>query len=105
MPSPTRSPERDRLLDDAAQVAPVLEACGAEAEELRHLPQRVVDAMLEADLFRCAAPRDVGGLEADPVTQTEVFEAVTAIDSNAGWNLMIGATWSARRFKGSSVAA
>lgn len=93
MPNPTRSPERERLLNAAKQIAPTLEACAAEAEEIRHLPQKAVDAMLEADLFRCATPREVGGLEADPITQIEIYEATTAAESNAGWNLMIGAIW------------
>jgi indole-3-acetate monooxygenase len=93
MPDPKRSPERARLLDAVNQIAPLLESAAPEAEEIRHLPQRAVDAMLQADLFRCAAPREVGGLEVDPLTQTEIFEAVTAVESNAGWNLMIGAIW------------
>ena len=94
MPELKRSPDRERLLDAVRQIAPTLEACAAEAEAMRRLPQPAVDAMLAADLFRCGAPREVGGLEADPVTQTEVFEAVTAVESNSGWNLMIGAIWS-----------
>ncbi len=93
MPDLKRSPERERLLDAVKQIAPTLEASAAQAEEIRHLPQQAVDAMLQADLFRCAAPREVGGLEVDPLTQTEVFEAVAAAESNAGWNLMIGALW------------
>jgi indole-3-acetate monooxygenase len=93
MPEIKRSPERGRLLDAVKQIAPVLESCAAEAEEIRHLPRKAVDAMLQADLFRCAAPREVGGLETDPITQTEVFEAVATVESNAGWNLMIGSLW------------
>lgn len=93
MPNPTRSPERERLLDAVQQIAPILESCAGEAEEIRHLPQRAVDAMLEADLFRSGAPREVGGLEVDPGTQIELFEAATAAESNAGWNLMIGTIW------------
>jgi alkylation response protein AidB-like acyl-CoA dehydrogenase len=88
-----RSPERQRLLDAAAEIALLLADAAQQAEEIRHLPQRCVDAMQDADLFRCAAPREVGGLELDPLSQTEVFEAVTAAESNAGWNLMISAVW------------
>jgi len=33
----------------------------------------------------------VGGLAVDPLTQLEVFEAVSAFDGAAGWNLMISA--------------
>jgi alkylation response protein AidB-like acyl-CoA dehydrogenase len=37
------------------------------------------------------APRELRGLEADPLTRIEVYEAVSRIDTSAGWALMIGA--------------
>ena len=91
MQEPTRSPERDALLAAVREIAPVLRECAPEGELLRHLPKASVDALREANLFRCAAPREVGGLGVDPLTQLEVFEAVAAIDGAAGWNLMISA--------------
>lgn len=80
-----------QLLDAVDDMAPVLRDCSLEAERERRLPQRAVDAMLDAGLFRCAAPEAVGGLELGPLAQIEVFESVTAIDGAAGWNLTIGA--------------
>ncbi len=87
----TRSSEREHLLDNVREIAPVLAANAAESEEIRRLPTASVEAMREADLFRCPSPVAVGGLEVDPLTQVEVFEEVAAIDGAAGWNLMIGA--------------
>jgi alkylation response protein AidB-like acyl-CoA dehydrogenase len=37
------------------------------------------------------APEELGGMEADPLTQIDVYEAVSRIDTSAGWALMIGA--------------
>ncbi|MCB1691149.1 MAG: hypothetical protein KDI19_00210 [Pseudomonadales bacterium] len=86
-----RSPHRDRLLDTVHDIAPRLEAGAMEAEQQRHLGHKAVNLLRQTDLFRCAAAEDVGGLGIDPLTQLEVFEAVTAAESAAGWNLMISA--------------
>jgi alkylation response protein AidB-like acyl-CoA dehydrogenase len=36
-------------------------------------------------------PKALGGTEADPITQVEIFEEVARADGSAGWCLMIGA--------------
>ena len=55
------------------------------------MPGKGWRALHECELFRIKAPRELGGLEADPVTQIEVFERVAYIDSSAGWTLFVGA--------------
>ncbi|MBV9578482.1 MAG: acyl-CoA dehydrogenase family protein [Chloroflexi bacterium] len=46
-------------------------------------------ALHDAGLFGLKAPRELGGgLEADPLTQIEVYEAVSRIDTSAGWALI-----------------
>jgi alkylation response protein AidB-like acyl-CoA dehydrogenase len=85
------SPERERLLKSVEAIAPTLRDCVQESERERRLSTAAVEAMRDADLFRCAAVRQVGGLELDPVAQVEVFAAVAAVDAACGWNLMIGA--------------
>jgi indole-3-acetate monooxygenase len=89
--TPLRSPEREDLLASVDAVEEVLTDHAREAEELRTLPRECVEAMREAQLFAIAAPRDVGGLEVDPLTQMEIIEAVTRLDTSSGWTLMIGA--------------
>ncbi|MCA9823213.1 MAG: acyl-CoA dehydrogenase family protein [Dehalococcoidia bacterium] len=87
----TRTPERERLQANVQAIAPVLAEHAQKSERIRRLATESVEAMRDSDLFRCASPTEVGGLDADPLTQIEVYEAVTAIDGAAGWNLMIGA--------------
>jgi alkylation response protein AidB-like acyl-CoA dehydrogenase len=81
----------DSVLDAAREIEAVILEAGDEADRERRLPARVVDAMLDAGLFQAPAPRDVGGADLDPLTQLELYELVTSIDTATGWNLMIGA--------------
>lgn len=78
------------LLQEVRKIAPILAEYAAEAERERRLSQPAFEAMRDAGLYRMWIPRDLGGYEADPVTGMKVLEAVSAIDSAAGWNLQIG---------------
>jgi alkylation response protein AidB-like acyl-CoA dehydrogenase len=91
MPSIPESQTREALLGLVERVRPVLQAGAHEAETLRALPRASVEVLRESGLFAMWAPRDVGGLEADPLTQMEVIERVTQINASAGWCLFIGA--------------
>lgn len=91
MSVPRRSPERNALLAAVEQVRPVVLAHADDAEQRRTLSPAVVDALHAAGLFAMVTPRALGGAEADPLTQLEVFEAMTHADTSAGWSLMIGA--------------
>ena len=63
-----------------------------EAEANATLPASTVDALYQSGIFALKLPEELGGAEADPVTQLEVIEAVSRIDPSAGWCVMIGAT-------------
>lgn len=78
------------LLDRALSLEPLIRTHADQAERDRRLAKPVADAFSAANLYRLAAPRVFGGLEADPITQIEVIEAVSRADGSAGWNLMIG---------------
>jgi len=80
------------LLDAVAGIAPVLAASAAESERGRTLAAAAVRALEDAGLLALKLPAALGGAEADPVTQIDVIEAVSAIDASAGWCLMVGAT-------------
>jgi alkylation response protein AidB-like acyl-CoA dehydrogenase len=61
-----------------------------QAERESRLPRPVAEAFARSGLYRIAAPPDLSGLDADPRTQIEVIETISAFDGSAGWNLMIG---------------
>jgi alkylation response protein AidB-like acyl-CoA dehydrogenase len=87
-----RSEKRKVLLGAVESVREVLAACADEAETFRTLPTATVEALKTSGLLALKLPTVLGGAEADPVTQIEIIEAVTRIDTSAGWCTMTGAT-------------
>jgi indole-3-acetate monooxygenase len=84
--------KRTALLKAVENVRETLTAYAGEAEQLATLPSASVQALRAAGLFTLKLPAELGGAEADPVTQLEVLEALAYIDASAGWCTMIGAT-------------
>ena len=85
-----REAKRKVLLDAVDKVRDVLVAGADEAEHLATLPKTTVEALYESGLLSLKLPAELGGAEADLITQLDVFEAVTRIDTSAGWCLLIG---------------
>jgi indole-3-acetate monooxygenase len=85
----TTIPTTTELLETVDELRPLIEHHAPTAEADRRLPDAVFEAMLDAGLFGMLAPRAHGGLEL-PITETmRVWEAVSRIDSAAGWNLVM----------------
>ncbi len=80
------------LLGKVEQIRETVAAGTEEGERAATLPQATIDALDESGLLRLKLAEELGGIEADPVTQTKVIEAMTYVDVAAGWCLMIGAT-------------
>lgn len=78
-------------LDAAHALAPMLCAMAAQIEEERKLPQAAVEALRGAGLFHLTVPRELNGVQADPITLAQVVEEVAAADGSAGWCVMIAA--------------
>ncbi len=74
----------------AEAIAPVVAAGANSAQASRQVAAEVMEAMHEAELFRIALPRGLGGAETDPMTIIRVVEAVSAADASAGWCLAQG---------------
>ena len=85
-----REAKRQVLLDAVDEVRDVLTAGADAAEQMATLPKATVEALYESGLLFLKLPAALGGAEADLLTQLDVFEAVTRIDTSAGWCLLIG---------------
>ena len=90
---PTAREEKlQSLLAAVKSVSETVAAAADEAEAIKTLPKATIDAVDDAGLLRLKLPEIFGGVEADPITQTEVIEALSYVDASAGWCLMIGAS-------------
>ena len=87
-----RAEKRRVILEAVASLRDVATACASECEALETLAPAMVTALGDSGLWALKLPAELGGAEADPVTQAEAIEAMTYIDTSAGWALMIGAT-------------
>jgi len=87
-----RGEKRKALLAAVENVRETVASQANEAEKQATLPRATVDALITSGLFTLKLPAILGGAEADPVTQIEVIEALSAIEPSAGWCTMIGAT-------------
>jgi indole-3-acetate monooxygenase len=77
------------LLDATRAILPLIRDTIDEGEQERRLPERVARAMANAGVARMLAPRAVGGLEIDPITQLDVIEALAYANPSAGWNAQV----------------
>ena len=87
-----REAKRRFLLDEVARIGPTLQTSGAKSEELGTLAPEAVEALRDAGMFRLKLPAEVGGAEADPITEMLVLEGLAYHDLTSGWCTMVGAT-------------
>ena len=84
----SRAEMRDTdYLQKARELAPILAAASDEIEELRELPERIVEALIEGGFFRMLLPRSLGGAELDPLTSVQVLEEIAKADPSTAWCL------------------
>ncbi|WP_433204934.1 acyl-CoA dehydrogenase family protein [Nocardia sp. CA-107356] len=81
---------RARLLGLVDDIRETLAGCVDEAEAAGFYPERGWRAMQDSGLLAMKAPLELGGFEADPLTQLDVFEEVASIDGSTGWTYVIG---------------
>ncbi|MBM3222008.1 MAG: hypothetical protein FJZ38_25645 [Candidatus Rokubacteria bacterium] len=86
-PAPDYS--REGLLDAVKGLAPALRAASAEIERGRSLTEPIVQAMVDAGLYRMFLPRALGGGEIDPLVYLDVVEALAQVESAAAWSVLI----------------
>ena len=84
--------KRKMLLDAVERIAPTLRQSGPKSEELGTLAPEAVKALRGNGLFRLKLCAELGGVEADPLTEMLVLEAIAYHDFTSGWCTMVGAT-------------
>ncbi len=80
-----------QLIAKAIEMAPMIRGYSDQIERDRRLPPELVTQMRDAGFFHALLPRDLGGLEADPVTSARIVEEVSKADASAGWCVMLAA--------------
>jgi alkylation response protein AidB-like acyl-CoA dehydrogenase len=80
------------LLEAVTGISETLRASGPRSEELGTLAPEAVKALREAGMFRLKLAHEMGGAEADPVTEMLVLENLAYHDFTSGWCTMVGAT-------------
>jgi indole-3-acetate monooxygenase len=84
--------KRKMLLAAVDSIAETLRASGGHSEELGTLAPEAVKALRENGMFRLKLCAEMGGAEADPVTEMLVLEGLAYNDFTSGWCTMVGAT-------------
>jgi indole-3-acetate monooxygenase len=85
----SESAKREFLLQRIRDISEVLAADVEEAERIRTLPRRSVEALRESGLYGLKTPACSGGFEADLATQLAVFEEVAYVNPSASWSLFV----------------
>lgn len=88
------TPHLASLLSAVQALAPTIMAERQRLDTERELSPRLIDALVEAGLFRLWTPREFGGAELDPVSGLRVIAAVAELDGSVGWNVMISSAYS-----------
>jgi len=72
-------------LDAARKLRELIESEADLVDESSTMTPKLVDALVDAGLFRLLVPRELGGLEADPATIVDVCEELSFADGSVGW--------------------
>jgi alkylation response protein AidB-like acyl-CoA dehydrogenase len=71
----------------AAALRPVLRAYRDELEREQYLPKALVEQFHAAGFYRLVRPRELGGLQVDPLTYLRVVEVLSEASGSVGWNV------------------
>ncbi|HLF72037.1 MAG TPA: acyl-CoA dehydrogenase family protein [Dehalococcoidia bacterium] len=86
---PTVQQDQREWIERARSLEPLVERQRDEAEQQRHLPLPLADAMRERGLFSLWLPKSLGGPELTIETSVLVMEELSRQDGSVGWNSMI----------------
>jgi indole-3-acetate monooxygenase len=72
------------LIAISRSLEPLIRAHAADLEAGR-IPPQLVAEFYDAGVFRAMLPRELGGLEAEPVEWLQMIEELARLDASAGW--------------------
>jgi alkylation response protein AidB-like acyl-CoA dehydrogenase len=75
------------LVQAAAALRSVIRTYHAELERDQRLPKALVEQFHAAGFYRLVRPRELGGLQADPLTYLRVVELLAEGAGSVGWNV------------------
>jgi indole-3-acetate monooxygenase len=76
-----------QLLAAIEALHPTIRGYQHETERERHISAPLVDALRQVGAYRLFVPRELGGLEVDPLTFLRAVELVSEADGSTGWNI------------------
>jgi alkylation response protein AidB-like acyl-CoA dehydrogenase len=85
MDAPRSDVSGEELLAAAHALAPRIEAAAERIEQDRHWPPDLVDALVDAGMFRLLLARSLGGYELDLPTHVQIVEALARADASVAW--------------------
>src|SRR3546814_17353132 len=83
------------MIARAEALVPMVAARAAETDARRAVPDDLIAAMIDAELFATIAPRDYGGVELRPAKNSEIVRRISAASTSTGLGtqFMVGAAW------------
>ena len=77
------------IIENIRSIGPQLRERSTEIDEIRRLPDDVVDLLRKAGAFRMLMPKEWGGPEMNPMQCVEALEVMATYDASASWCVMI----------------
>ncbi len=81
----TPAPRTEDYIARVRQIAPDLAAAAGEIDRRRELPERIVDRLVEAGLFRLLLPKSLGGAALLPADYVPIIEELAKTDASTAW--------------------
>lgn len=88
-PAPFKELSAREILANIRALRPTLQARGAEIEELRRIPDDIVELVRNTGAFRMMMPRSWGGPEMNPMQLNEALEELAMGNGAVAWCVMI----------------
>ncbi|MFJ9691393.1 acyl-CoA dehydrogenase family protein [Kitasatospora sp. NPDC101183] len=80
----------EEILGEVRRLSPLIAKRSEEIEQLRRLPEDLVESLRAAGVFRAAMPAEWGGSDLTSMEQIAIIEEASRADTSLGWCVMIG---------------